>query len=223
MSKRNVLSLSFLLAGFAILFAFDPEELNRIEFKNATGKNIQTIFLSPSDSEEWGPDIVGAEYHLGDGKSIGYVVHYPGSSFKFDIMATDEAGNVFELYDFTLTDGKEGIITFTRKNLKSSPKDFTFVKLQIENKTDYDMYYLFMSPSDSDAWGVDLLDEDTILSAGESYTVLVPIGDAKVKYNVMSADEDMDQYTFDLTIDPKTGDEQSVAIEASDLEEPEED
>jgi len=44
-------------------------------------------------------------------------VHYPETSFKFDIMATDDKGNRFELRDFALTDGKEQTVTLTKKSL----------------------------------------------------------------------------------------------------------
>ena len=90
--------------------------------------------------------------------------------------------------------------------------------IYVENATEYDIHYLFISPSDSDAWGVDLLDEDTVLEPGEEASYVIPIGDAAVEFNVMGVDEDYESYSFDVTLDPAEGDEVSVAIEPGDLD-----
>ena len=207
----------FAALAAASAFAFDPGELNKITFENATGARIETIFLSPSDSEYWGPDIVGADFVVKNGGSLGYYIHYPEKTFKFDIMATDEAGHMFEVYNYALTDGKESTITFTQKNLHNKAPDFTFATLKITNSTDHEMRYLFISPEDSDAWGVDLLDEESTLASGATHSVVIPIGKDKVTYNLMAADENNDEYVFDLTIDPAKGKDFKASIEAQDL------
>ena len=213
----------FVVLLFAVLcasaaFAFDPDELNKITFQNSTGGKIEMIFLSPGDSEYWGPDIVGADYFLKDGQSLGYYVHYPESSFKFDIMATDDKGNRFELRDLTLTDGKEQTVTITKKSLDQSAPDFRLITVHVRNSTGQELQYLFISPNDSDAWGADLLDENTTLADGDTHSIVVPVGKAKVKYNLMAVDENDDEYTFDVTLDPKKGDEFDVSVDAADLQ-----
>jgi hypothetical protein len=205
-------------AAFVCADTFDSSELNKVTFKNSTSKKIMEIFLSPSDSEYWGPDIIGAEYHLGVGDSIDYFVHYPTASFEFDILAIDENGNAFEIYNFKITDGREAQIVFTSKNMRSEKPDFDYVTLTIDNETDYEMEYLFISPSDSDAWGVDYLDTSSTIASGDSYAVIIPMSSGKVKFNIMSVDEDSDIYQFNLTVDPAKGEDQSVSIEASDLQ-----
>jgi hypothetical protein len=216
---RKVMSMAALLAALAAAsaFAFDPRELNKITFQNSTGTKIEMIFLSPSDSEYWGPDIVGADFVVKDGGSLGYYIHYPEKTFKFDIMATDEAGHMFEVYNYVLTDGKESTITFTQKNLNSKAPEFTFATLKVTNNTDHELQYLFISPEDSDAWGVDLLDEETTLPAGDTHSIVIPIGKNKVTYNLMAADENGDEYVFDLTIDPAKGNDFKAAIDTGDL------
>ena len=217
---RKILLPAILLAvlSAAAAFAFDPDELNKITFQNTTGTKIEMIFLSPGDSEYWGPDLIGADYVLKDGGSIGYYVHYPEASFKFDVLATDDQGNKFELRDLNLTDGKESIVKLTSKNLNDTSPDFTLFTLEVTNNTGYEIDYLFISPNDSDAWGADLLDEETTLADGDSHSIVIPVGKDKVKYNLMAADEYDDEYSFDLTLDPKKGYELSVSIEESDLQ-----
>jgi hypothetical protein len=200
-------------------FAFDPEELNKITFLNSTGGKIEMIFLSPGDSDFWGPDIVGADYFLKDGGSLGYYVHYPESTFKFDIMATDDKGNRFELRDFTLTDGKEQTVTLAKKSLNKSAPDFNLMTVHVLNSTGKEMEYLFISPDDSDAWGADLLDENTTLADGDTHSIVVPVGKTKVKYNLMAVDNNNDEYTFNVTLDPKKGDEFDVTVDATDQQE----
>jgi hypothetical protein len=217
MGRRFIIAAMAALTCAAAAFAFDPDELNKITFVNSTGKAIETIFLSPSDSGEWGPDIMGADYKLLNGKSIGFYVHYPDATFQFDILARDEDGNSFELYDYKFTDGKPATIAFTKKNLNASAEDFTYITLFVENATDYEIQYLFISPADSDAWGVDLLDEDNVIAPGETASFIIPLGDSPVEFNVMGVDEDLAEYQFDLTLDPDEGEEQDVAIEPSDL------
>lgn len=216
---RKVMSMAVLFAALAALsaFAFDPSELNKITFENSTGTKIETIFLSPSDSEYWGPDIIGADFVVKDGGSLGYYIHYPEKTFKFDIMATDEAGHMFEVYNYVLTDGKEATITLTQKNLNNKAPEFTFATLKVTNNTDHELQYLFISPEDSDAWGVDLLDEKTTLAAGDTHSIVIPIGKEKVTYNLMAADENEDEYVFDLTINPAKGKDFTASIDAGDL------
>ena len=216
---RKLLFVLVLAAGCtSAAFAFNPDELNKITFLNSTGGKIEMIFLSPGDSDFWGPDIVGADYFLKDGGSLGYYVHYPETSFKFDIMATDDKGNRFELRDFALTDGKEQTVTLTKKSLNKSAPDFNLMTVHVLNSTGKEVEYLFISPDDSDAWGADLLDENTTLADGDTHSIVVPVGKKKVKYNLMAVDADNAEYSFNVTLDPKKGDEFDVTVDAGDIQ-----
>ena len=206
----------FTVLAAASAFAFDPSELNRITFKNSTGERIVAIVFSPTDSASWGPDILGADSFLKDGDSIGCYVHYPPSSFKFDILASDEGGQTLQIHNFQMTDESEGRVTFTPQDVVSAPPDLTFVTLTVQNGTDHDMQYLFLSPSDSKAWGGELLNDQT-LPAGDSRSIIVPVGRQTVAYNLMCADDKDNQYVSDITIDPSQGDTRTVSIGPDDL------
>jgi len=217
MTRRILLmSVVLALACASAAFAFDPNELNKITFQNSTGTKIEMIFLSPGDSQYWGPEIIGADYYLKDGASIGYFVHYPHKSFKFDIMATDDTGNEFEVRDFLMTDGKEATVTITKKALDQQAPDFTLATVHIENNTGHELQYLFVSPNDSDAWGVDLLDENTTVADGDEHSFVLAVGKEKVKYNLMAVDENDDEYKFDMAIDPRAKKEFTWSIDPSD-------
>jgi hypothetical protein len=132
-------------------------------------------------------------------------------------MATDENGNKFEVRDFEMTDGKEASVKITPKSLNSSAPAFTLATVHIDNNTGHELQYLFVSPSDSDAWGVDLLDEETTVADGDSHSFVLAVGKAKLKYNLMAVDENNDEYKFNITIDPAAKKEFSWAVEPGDL------
>ena len=213
---RTVAAVLFFVLGAACAFAFDPSELNRITFKNSTGLRIVAIFLTPSDSMRWGPDVLVPGAELMDGAQVGTYLHYPPSSCKFDIVASDEGGQVHEIHNFLVTDESEVSVTFTQKDIVTPSPDFTLAALTIQNDSGHDMQYLFLSPADSKAWGGELL-EDQALAAGDTRTVMVPVGKQSSAYNIMCADDNNDQYVSDVTIDPSQGAPSVVSIGPPDL------
>ncbi len=216
---RKGLLVTILLAAVSAstAYAFDPDALNRITFLNQTGTTIEMIFLSPGDSDYWGPELIGADYVMDEDSSLAFYVDYPEDSFSFDILAVDDQGNKFELYDYQLTDGTEGTIRLTKKNLSGEAPDFTLATLEVTNNTGYEVDYLFISAEDTDAWGADLLGEESYLSDGDTHAVVIPVGDEPVTYYLLAADEDLDEYQFEITLEPGE-DTYSVSIEPSDLQ-----
>lgn len=203
--KKLILITIFLFGCIAVLFAFNPDELNSITFQNNTGYDIWYIFLSPGDSDYWGPEILGAERILEDGESLGFYIHYPDYTNTFDIMAIDDDGYTFILWDFEISDDYPAELTFEFEDLLEDDPGLEYITLNLTNET-VPVHYLMISPEDSNMWGVDLLDEYTILNSDETFGVLVPVGDATATYNVLAVDEDMDEYYFDLHLNSRYGD-----------------
>ncbi len=217
MSRKVVaLATGLVVLAAAAAFAFNPDELNKVTFQNKTGTKIQMIFLSPGDSDWWGPDLIGADYVMKDSSTLGYYVHYPDKSFKFDILAVDDKGDKFEVYDYVLTDGKEATISFTQKNLTGKADDFTLATVELTNTTGNEIEYLFISPEDSKAWGSDLLDSETTLADGDSHSVVIPVGDKETKYNIMAVDENNDEYQFTIKLAASKEDTYTYSIEPAD-------
>ncbi|HEX2254591.1 MAG TPA: hypothetical protein VHQ65_15080 [Thermoanaerobaculia bacterium] len=65
-----------------------------------------------------------------------------------------------------------------------SDSDVTFV-----NKSSWDIYELYLSPSDDDEWGPDQLEEGVLESGGEFLLYSIPCDD----YDVLLIDEDGDE------------------------------
>jgi hypothetical protein len=197
--------------------AVSPDELNLITFKNNTGQDITYIFLSPGDSEHWGTDILGSTRVLGDDDELGFYIHYPERCNEFDIYAVGANEDSFLVYGFEICDGTEAEVELTRRNLDAAAPNFEYTTVTIANDTDYRIDFLFFSPDDSEMWGVDQLDKDTTMSPGDEVSVLLPVGDTVVRYDVQAVDEDEDTYTFVVEINPKL-DEHRYSIVNSDLD-----
>jgi hypothetical protein len=194
---------AFVLAALAATpsGAIDPGNLNLITFQNRTGGDIRYIFLSPGDSDYWGTDILGANRLLADDEDVGFYIHYPERCNEFDIFAVGQE-EAFLVYGYEICDDEEAEVRLTRRNLDDEAPEFTFTTVTLANATDEEIWYLFFSPGDSDMWGVDQLDQATILAPGEALSVLLPIGESAVRYDVQAVDGKADSYTFYVEIEP---------------------
>jgi hypothetical protein len=215
--RKTLIPMLLSLLAAAPAGAVDPDNLNRITFENRTGDDIRYIFLSPSDSVYWGSDILGASRLLADDQDLAFYIHYPDACNEFDIYAISASDEAYLVYGYEICDDKEATVRLTRRNLDEDAVAFSFTTVTIDNATDYDLWYIFFSPGDSNMWGVDQLDEATILTPGESYSVLLPVSDDVVRYDVRAIDEDRDSYTFFVEIEPDR-EAHFYSIENSDLD-----
>ena len=195
----------------------NPEALNQITFENRTGQTIEYVFVSPSDSQHWSTDILGSSRVMHNGDSLGFYIHYPNSCNNFDIMAIGEYGEAFTMWDYQICDNAEAVVPLFSSALNEDAPDFDMVEVVFENETAYDIQYLFFSPGDSAMWGIDQLDESTILYPGQSVSLLVPVGSNEVRYDVQAVDEDADSYSFYVNVD-NSRERFTFAVEPGDLD-----
>lgn len=215
--KRTLLIISIALLP-ALLFAFNPDELNTVEFINETGFDIVYLFFSPADSGYWGPDILGSSRILEDGGSLGFYIHYPDACNDFDFMAVDEDGDAYVLWDQSICDSSPATLRITLDNLDFDvATSMDFVEMNLVSDIDYDIYFAFVSPGDSRMFGVDMLDEDTILHTDEALSLVVPASSDPTRYDIMAVDEDMDTYSFAVEL-TNAQSEWTWEIEMSDLD-----
>ncbi len=217
MNRITFLLLAFTTGMSAGARAIDPDDLNHITFHNDTGYDIKYLFLSPGDSGHWGTDILNAERWLYDGDSLAFFIYYPDECNTFDIKAIDEDNDSYIIWDYEICDSESAEIYLTLDQLSDSSDDLDLVTVNLSNDTDYDIWYLFFSPDDSKMWGVDQLDEQTILQPGETLSLLLPVTDQLVGYDVHAVDEDEDTYTFSVEVDDSTG-EYYFSITYADLD-----
>ena len=207
----------FLLAVASPLFAVNPAALNRVTFVNNTGFEIIYLFFSPGDSDYWGADILGTTRTLGDGEKVGFFIHYPDYENEFDFLAIDEDGDAYIIWDYVVSDDGPSGIEITLNDLEGGYDLPRLATVNLANESGYDIWYTFFSPGDSRMWGVDMLDDETILEAGEKLNLFVPVGSDPIRYDCGSVDEDEDFYQFTVELsDART--EYTWAIELSDLQ-----
>lgn len=211
MSKKIIMVLLSLVGS---LWAFDASDLNKLTIVNATGAQINYLFISPGDSEHWGPDMLGTDV-LANGASVSYFMHYPESTGAFDVLAIDTSNRRYEVRNYTMRDGSPASIRLVAQN-RTSTQAPQVVNVTVNNKTGYSMTYIFFSPNDSTMYGADILGDNKTLGNDESHTFAILKPAAAVKYDFWSVDEDGDEYKFTYTVNPNRA-SQSVDIDLSDL------
>ncbi len=216
MKKMSIVLLLLIIP--VLLFAFDPGWLNNIVFFNGTGNDIEYIFMSPGDSDFWGPEILNSERVLESRDNLGFYIFYPDECNDFDILAIDSNGDALYIYDYTICDGTEETIAFSKRDMAEEEPYFDFLTLDIYNQIETEIFYIFVSPADSNMYGVDLLDETTTILPEEYLSILIPVGEDDVDYDVMAVDENNDTYSFTYTISLEYGLEQEVAVEMGDID-----
>lgn len=217
--NRFLLILIALIPVFG-LFSFEPEYLNKVTFVNKTGSDIEYVFLSPGDSGEWGFDILGSTRYLEHNNLLSFYISYPDYENNFDIMAIDIDGNTFILFDQLISDDNEEVIVINESDLDDETPELQLLEVEFENLTEYEIYYIFVSPSDSEMWGVDMMDDEQTLLAYDTLSLLAPYGDEEVSYDVMCVDLDNDEYQFTLNVSYDYTDDDEVIripVEYSDL------
>lgn len=214
---RAVGVIALLLLATTAAFGINPDNLNRVTFVNHTGYDIWYLFFSPGDSDYWGADILGTTRTLGDGDKLSFYIHYPDYADTFDFMAIDEDGDAYFIWDYEINDDNPAMIEITLADYDGDYNLPDLAEVDLTNTTGYDMWYVFFSPGDSNMWGVDMLDDETILTDGETLSLYVPVSSDTTRYDFQGVDQDTDEYEFWVELSNKR-DTYSFNIELSDLQ-----
>ncbi|MDA3950201.1 MAG: hypothetical protein PF508_13415 [Spirochaeta sp.] len=203
--KRIVVTVLLAMLVLASLPAQIEDVLaqtSSIEFVNNTGYDIFHVFFSPGDSDYWGPDVLDATTVLGNGEAVSFLVHHPQGCNTFDIMAVDEDYDAYYRWDVEVCDDRDNRITLTLKDYaEENVSNIELIEAAFVNDTPYDMWLVFLSPSDSSYFGVDVLGGSTVIGQGDGTAMYIPVGSEEVLYDVISFDEDGDRYVFQIGID----------------------
>jgi hypothetical protein len=217
MRKTLLASLAIIGLAAAPVFAFNSDNLNTITFENSTGSTLTMIVLSPEDSDYWGPEILGDGTPLKDDATASYSLGYADTSFDFDVKAVDDKGNEYDLNRITVDDGRQATIRITKKNLSNATYNYTLSTVRVTNSTGREIDYLFIPPSDSDSWGVDLLKDQTTLAGGDTKDILILVRREPAEYTLKAIDESNDEYDVTITVDPDAARTVPVSVGAKDM------
>jgi hypothetical protein len=62
------------------------------------------------------------------------------------------------------------------------------------------MLYAFISPSDSDSWGIDFMGTEQTLGTHSTLTWAAPVGDDSSSYDIMIIDDEYNRYIDDFDL-----------------------
>ncbi|MCS7179233.1 MAG: hypothetical protein RML46_09120 [Anaerolineae bacterium] len=159
------------LAG-RMTWTLDPLQRAPVLVVNRSSREICYLYISPSDSETWGPDWMGKDTTIPAGSTRTFQVPLGTYDLRVDDcdhnpMSTQSGVNV----------GANGI-TWTLEDVEAA-------SLTLVNQLDIPICYVLISPSDSTEWGNDWLGGETVPPGG-SYTFRLPAG----TYNLSARDCD---------------------------------
>jgi hypothetical protein len=107
--KKFILTGLFLFAGVFLLSAQNMPSINIV---NNTGYDIYFLYVSPSESDEWGDDILG-DAILKDGDTFNYQLTEPLSNVSiYDFLAEDEDDDPYLKWEIKITNNAKIIFTF---------------------------------------------------------------------------------------------------------------
>jgi len=111
--KKLLLACIFLFLGTFVLSA---QSMPSIRIVNNTGYTIYQIYVSPSEDDEWGDDILGDEI-LENGKTFTYRLRFPLNRVSvYDIGVIDEDGDDYIKWEVTVTNNAS--IVFTTEDME---------------------------------------------------------------------------------------------------------
>jgi hypothetical protein len=206
--KKVWLFLACILYSALALFAQNTSDFQKkslavspvLTVVNDTGYTFYYLYISPAESDSWGKDVLGDQV-LYDGQSFRYALPYNGI---WDILAKDRDEDTYTRRLMITADTTLALTLDDLESLSVSPM------LTVVNDTGYTFYYLYVSPSDSDSWGKDVL-EGQVLYDGQSFRYALPYNGT---WDILAEDSDEDTYTRRLMITADT----TLALTFDDLD-----
>lgn len=144
-----------------------------LDVVNNTDLTVCYLYISPTDSDQWGSDWLG-EYVL----DPGYTYTVEVSTGTYDILVTDCNDNTIEEhYGETLGDQPRTwtLIGSSGGNVAGGGSN-TSADFTIYNESNIDICWLWVSPSTDTEWGSEWLGDRFVLSPGYYFTEHVQSG-----------------------------------------------
>jgi hypothetical protein len=149
------------LAG-SMTWSLDPLQRGPVQVVNNSSQEICYLYISPAESESWGPDWMGKETTIPAGSTRTFQVPMG----NYDLRADDCDHNPLDI---------QSGIAVNADGITWTLEDVAEASLTLVNNLDIPICYVFISPSGSAEWGNDWLNNDTVPPGG-SYTFRLPAG-----------------------------------------------
>ena len=192
--KSFVWSVLFFLVFLPVLSA---QQLPSVTIVNNTGYEIWYVHISETTAGSWGADRLGDSNTLADGDSIALQLPYPLETVNhYDMKLEDLDGDTYTKMNVLVTANSRIEFTLDDYDDNNISFEYTGPPITIVNNTGYDIWYIYISDSQSDSWGLDRLGRDETLATGESISLNLPYPIETVKrYDIKLMDLDGDTYT----------------------------
>lgn len=163
----------------------DTSILAEMTIHNDMNWTIEYLFFTPADSEFVGVDILSRQYTLSPGEYVPYLVT-PGT-YRF--LAVD---NDTDRWTATVDVTGDGDLYLSDTEVVVSNETFplNFNTFTVEVLSTSPVDYLFMTPSDSVLWGVDILGSKWQLVKGDKQDFLAYEEVYIVNYDILVVHED---------------------------------
>jgi len=198
MSKKTLIILTALL----FLFAFTAFAAETVTIINRTGYTIYYLKVSPGSADDWGDDWLGDDVLMdGDHISLDLADRGFGKHCVFDIKAIDEDDDSYIQWDVDLCDRSKVIISMDDyvppeddESSSSYETDCGYEQdVTIGNETGYNIWYVYISSTDSDSWGDDRLGDEVIMD-GDTFDFCMPGYGDNCYFDIKIVDSDDDAY-----------------------------
>ena len=181
-----------------------------ITITNNTGVAILELYIAPSDEDSWGDDLMGSEVFEAN-ETLEFTTELIATDgYTWDIFIIDEDGDevTFEGVDFSSTTaislgwGADGqtptVLSGELEDFLSDDEEEEYFSqdLSFRNDTGITIMELYISPSEENHWGEDLMGDD-VFSEGEVLDFTTDlVGTADTTWDVKIIDEDGDEVVF---------------------------
>ncbi|MCX8067586.1 MAG: hypothetical protein RMK65_08270 [Anaerolineae bacterium] len=145
-----------------ITWSLDPLERAPLLVVNNSAYEICYLYISPADSDSWGPDWMGENITIPAGDTRTFQVPLG----TYDLRADNCDHNPLAV---------QSGIAIEAAGITWTLSDVTEATLTLTNQTDTPICYVLISPAGSTEWGNNWLGDETI-PPGSSYTFRLPAG-----------------------------------------------
>jgi|GEM_PF-591267 len=164
----------------------------RFTIENQSDEDIWYVYISPVEDDYWGNDLLGSEI-LWAGESHDFYLT-PGA---YDLRVDDSDQNALQT-EWNLNIRSDQTWVFSGSD--SGGGGGGEYRFTIQNQSNEDIWYVYISPSENTTWGSDWLGAD-ILWAGESYDFYVDAGSYDLRLADSSSSELQEEYGINITGD----------------------
>ena len=139
----------------------DGSDLPTITIQNRVGIAFNSLHIKPSISSDWDSRNFGS---ISNNNNLSVTIPIPPSNYNiFDIQTrSTNPANTYTMRNITITDGM--VLTFTRVNSDNSLIGNPIIV--IENNTGYSISGIWIKSSDSDDWGSNLYNYNSLSDGG---------------------------------------------------------